>query len=264
MERLSPTDPEPRPIETRVGPVGITEEGSPASPPVLCIHGLPGSTRDFRYLAPYLVRCLRVIRMDMPGFGTSPPGRPRTMAGWAEVPAAVADALGLGRFGILAHSFGGGAAIMAAAGSDHRCAFLALAASVGSRRHRAYAWPRPVVRLLLAGTAVPLLRRRVLRFAVAHYRRLRLPLPADVPALRRDLRLMASLDFRAVGRAARRVSCPTLVAWTLDDPLVQPEVGRALLRLIPTATPLAFPHGGHHLQKTRAAELAEAVCRLAG
>lgn len=264
MEGVAPTDPEPRLIETEVGRLGITDEGPRDAIPVLCIHGLPGSTRDFRYLAPELARCFRVLRLDMPGFASSPAGAIRTMAGWAKVPAAVADALGIGRFGLVAHSFGGGAAILAAAETGERCAFLALAASVGARRHRAYAWPRAMVRLLLAATAVPGLRGRLLAFAVAHYRRLRLPLPGGLPELRRDLRLMASLDFSRVGRAARRVSCPALVAWALDDPLVEPEVGRELVELIPRAAALELPHGGHHLQKTQAPLLAARLCALSG
>jgi pimeloyl-ACP methyl ester carboxylesterase len=260
MERLAPTDPEPRLIETRVGPIGITEEGAPGATPVLCIHGLPGSTRDFRHLAPHLAGCLRVIRLDMPGFASSPAGTIRTIEGWARTAAAVADALELHRFGILAHSFGGGAAVLAAAEAGERAAFLALIASVGARRHRAYAWPRPLVRLLLVGTWFPLLSGHIQGFAKAHYRRLGLPLPRNLAELRHHLGLMASLDFARVGRAARRVDCPALVAWALDDPLVEPEVGRELVHLIPGAEGLELPDGGHHLQKTRAPLVAEAIC----
>lgn len=73
---------------------------------------------------------------------------------------------------------------------------------------------------------------------------------------------MASLDFRAVGHAARQVTCRTLVAWALDDPLVEPAIGRELAERIPRAEAMEFEEGGHHLQKTRANELGEALCRL--
>lgn len=262
MEPTTVTDPEPRLITTREGDIGLTREGSVEALPVFCFHGLPGSTRDFRYLAPHLTCCAHVIRMNMPGFASSPVGQVRTVRDWARIPAAVADALGLERYALLAHSFGGGAAILAAANDPRRVAGLVLLASVGARRHRAYAWPRSVVRLLQLGVILPGVRRRIFEFSVAHYRRLSLPPPSDWEELRRHLRLMASLDFRAVGRAARRVACPALVAWASDDRLVEPAIGRELISLIPQATPLELERGGHLMQKTQAPVLAEAACSL--
>ena len=262
MEPTAVTDPEPRLIVTREGDVGLTREGSAEALPLLCLHGLPGSTRDFRYLAPHLTHCAHVIRLDMPGFASSPVGRVHTVRDWSKVPAAVAEALGLEHYALLALSFGGGAAILAAADDPRRVAGLVLLASVGARRHRAYAWPRSVVRLLQLGVVLPGVRGSIFEFSVAHYRRISLPPPSDRAELRRHLRLMASLDFRAVGLAAGRVACPALVAWASDDRLVEPSIGRELISLIPRAIPLELERGGHLMQKTQAPVLAEAACSL--
>ncbi len=262
MEQRPVTDPEPRVITTREGDLGLTREGPADALPVLCLHGLPGSTRDFRYLAPQLIPCAHVIRIDLPGFASSPVGRVRTVRDWSRIPAAVADALGLEDYAVLAHSFGGAAAIEAAANVPGRVAGLVLLASVGARRHRAYAWPRLVVRLLQLGVVLPGISRRIFEFSVEHYRRLSLPPPDDRAELQRHLRLMASLDFRAVGQWALRVTCPTLVAWATDDRLVEPLIGRELVSLISTATPLELESGGHLLQKTQAPALANAICSL--
>ncbi len=254
-----PTDPEPRLLETAEGPVAVTEEGDPDAPAILCIHGLPGSTRDFRHLAPRLASALRVVRIDMPGFGRSPMGRVRTMRGWARIPKAVASALGLDRYLLAAHSFGGGAAFLAADRDPARVAGLVALASVGALRHRAYAWPPAVVRGLLAATRVPGLGGRMFEYSLRHYRRIGLPLPETMADLRLHLALMASLDFRGIGEAARRIGCPVLVAWAADDPVVEPAIARDLLDRLARGHGLEFPSGGHHIQKTQAAAIARGV-----
>ena len=259
MTVAGPTDPEPRLLATAAGPVAVTEEGPSDAAAILCIHGLPGSTRDYRHLAPRLAPRFRVVRLDMPGFGRSPASRIRTMRGWARIPAAVADTLGLERYLVAGHSFGGGAAILAAAGDAERVAGLLAIASVGAFRHRAYAWPPVAVRALLAGTWVPGLSGRLFGRALSEYRRIGLPLPMDIRELRRDVRLMASLDFAGIGEAARRLRCPAVVAYALDDPVVEPSIARDLLERLPSAVALEFPSGGHHIQKTRAGAIARAA-----
>ena len=52
---------------------------------------------------------------------------------------------------------------------------------------------------------------------------------------------------------------PTLVAFCRDDHLLDEAIAEELARHIPGARRLAFPTGGHNLQKTRAPELAAAI-----
>ncbi len=257
---VAPTtsDPEPRLLDTAVGPIAITREGEPSAPTLLCMHGIPGSARDFRYLAPLLARRWRVVRVEMPGFGASPRSGIDTLEGWATVPLAVADALRVDRPALLSHSFGGGAAILAA-GRTRRIRGLALLASMGARRHRAFTRPRILWQALMLATAAPLLGDLALLLARRGYADRGLPPPAERRDLHLQLRLVTSVDFAAVGTAATSVSARCLVAFCEDDRLVEPSIPRELATLLPNAELLSFPTGGHHLQKHRAVEIASAV-----
>jgi pimeloyl-ACP methyl ester carboxylesterase len=55
---------------------------------------------------------------------------------------------------------------------------------------------------------------------------------------------------------------PTVLAYSRDDHLIETAVSEELARAIPSARVLAFDEGGHNIQKTRAAELGEAIREL--
>lgn len=61
-------------MNTDFGSVHYVEYGGTGHPIVL-IHGLGGSTTNWNAIAPRLTRHGRVLAMDLPGFGLSPPGR---------------------------------------------------------------------------------------------------------------------------------------------------------------------------------------------
>lgn len=261
---LPASDPEARLLDTPAGPVAVSDEGVCGATPVLCVHGIPGSRRDFRYLAPLLAERFRVLRVEMPGFGDSPPGREPTLNGWVRALLGVADTLGLERFALVAHSFGGGAALLAAAQAGRRLNGLGLLASMGARRHRAFSFPPPVFRVVAGAYAVPGLCRLLERATRTIYIRNGLPVPepGDTVTLRRHVRLLASVRFPRLAAAARRVVAPALVAHAEDDPLVEVSIARELAVLLPRAELLIFPSGGHHINRTRTGEIAAAVARL--
>jgi pimeloyl-ACP methyl ester carboxylesterase len=258
-ERMAATDPEAEIVKTRGGAIAVSFEGPGDALPVLCVHGIPGSRRDFRYLAPLLAERVRVLRVEMPGFGESPPDGRGTVSGWADVLLAVADALGLQQFALLSHSFGGGAVLLASAGAGDRLAGAALLATMGARRHRAFAMPPAVYSVMSALLRFPLTRGGFAALGRHFYRRIRLTPPDDWRELHLHTSLLASVDFAALGAAARRIAAPTLVAHCSDDRMVQPAIARELAALLPRGRLLEFPTGGHHLQKTRAAELAAEI-----
>ena len=84
VRRTSPT-PEPAlgpaQLEVELSPVGgevgdgvrlVYEDHGPSDAPVLvCVHGSPGSLGDFRAMIPELSGEVRVITLDLPGFGKS-------------------------------------------------------------------------------------------------------------------------------------------------------------------------------------------------
>ena len=104
MLDLQPSDPPAQ----YVGEIAYTDEGDgPLT--VVAVPGLPGSGRDFRWLASALAGHFRVIRIDPPGYGAS--GRSgwagMTTAQRAEVVTAVIRALGVGPVVLIGHSAGG-------------------------------------------------------------------------------------------------------------------------------------------------------------
>lgn len=245
-------------METALGPIAVTDEGARDAPPVLCVHGLPGSSRDFRYLAPQLLPEWRVVRVEMPGFGLSPDRLPHTLDGWAAALDALRSALDLERPLLLAHSFGGGACLLAAAGTASWRG-PALLASLGARVHPAMRWSPATYRRLAASVRSPLLGGPLATLFSRGYDRLGLPRPRTRAELLHHLDLLASVDFGAIALAARRALAPSLVAYCRDDRVSRPDIQEELAALLPDCEPVRFDRGGHHLHKHRAAEVAAAV-----
>ncbi|MDP6944603.1 MAG: alpha/beta fold hydrolase, partial [Myxococcota bacterium] len=151
------------------GVAGYTDEG--AGPCVLLVHGLPGSHRDWRYLA----ACLdgfRVVRLDMPGFGGSAHHRQApSFQARADFVLDAITALGLTSPILLGHSMGGPVVAMVANQAPDRICAVGLIASPGLRPHRR------------APSRYALLAARV----------------AGVPPLARSMRLPLAWAFRAAG-----------------------------------------------------------------
>ena len=90
------------------------ERGDPDGPAVVFNHGTPGC-RLSRHPDEGVYRGIRAIYYDRPGYGRSDPSPGRGVASAAADVAAIADALGLGRFGIFGVSGGGPHALACAA-----------------------------------------------------------------------------------------------------------------------------------------------------
>ena len=110
-------------LETRkiALPTGITlnvQLGGPAEgAPILLLHGFPESHRTWRGVLPELARDYRVIAPDQRGFGAS--DKPEGIEAYKterilEDLVALADALGLERFTLVGHDWGGAVAWLAA------------------------------------------------------------------------------------------------------------------------------------------------------
>jgi len=88
-------------------PVSYVDQGE--GPPVLLVHGLGGSWRNWLENIPFLSDSHRVVALDLPGFGLSPmPGGPISMAAYGELILRFSDAVGLGpETRLVGHSMGG-------------------------------------------------------------------------------------------------------------------------------------------------------------
>jgi pimeloyl-ACP methyl ester carboxylesterase len=267
-DELPTSDP---PLETLALPDGrlaFADEGPRGAPALIAVHGIPGSVRDFRYLAPQLTAHVRLVRVDLPGFGGSAPAREaiRSLAGRAQVLVALADHLGLASFGILGHSMGGATALTLAARQPERVRALVLLASVGLRPHRGLGLSPRTFRLMGHGLRVPGLSAWLVRGARERYRRRRSSGAdtMDAPSFAIHFHSIGAADFTELRRAASGPLPPTLLAWAEDDNLVEADIPEELARALPEARRLIFKDGGHNIQKTRAPELAAAIREVLG
>ena len=117
---------------TRIGlPTGVTLTvalgGDRDSEPLILLHGFPESHRTWRAIAPELARDFFVVAPDQRGFGGS--DKPAGVEAYrtdriVEDLTALADALGLKRFTLVGHDWGGAVAWLAALRHSDRIARL--------------------------------------------------------------------------------------------------------------------------------------------
>lgn len=96
--------------------IAFTEIGDPEGTGVLFFHGAPMSRWNLGDQEERFARAgLRVVSPDRPGYGGSTPVPGRSLIDWARDTTALADALGIDRFLVAAHSSGGPYGAMVAA-----------------------------------------------------------------------------------------------------------------------------------------------------
>lgn len=262
-ETLPTSDPEPQALHLPHGILTYVDEGPRDAQALILVHGVPGSVRDFRYLAPQLSSTLRVVRVDLPGFGGSAPvaDAVRSLEGRARVVLALADRLGLGAFSVLGHSMGGGTALALASRHPQRVRLLVMLASLALSRHRGLGAPPWAARAVATSLSVPGLRGLLLERCRAAWRARRFPGADSLEAADFEIqfRAIGAADFALMRRAVAGPLPRTIVAYAEDDHMIETHVSEELARALPRARVIAFPEGGHNLQKTRAQELAEAI-----
>ena len=109
--------------------MNIATAGPVDAPPVILVHGFPESHRTWRALVPLLEGDLRLVMPDLRGFGAS--DKPQDVADYATEKLvadlfALADALGIDRFALVGHDWGGAIAWAAAISGNSRITRLAI------------------------------------------------------------------------------------------------------------------------------------------
>ncbi|GAA4823552.1 alpha/beta fold hydrolase [Nocardioides caeni] len=228
------------------GRVSVVDVGS--GPPLLLIHGLGGTWRNWEANIPGLARHHRVIALDLPGFGGSEPYAGEvSVARYVATLVELLDQLDVLEATIVGNSMGGLLAMETALVRPDRVTATVLVSSGGlpltSWRHQRVLIPQ-------ARLVNRLLRRPVCRWALRRSQLARVLLGGQVFFDARSVPpelLSAALDgLGAHGFAAAldagsdydaRVRAPgirkpTLVVWGRQDPLLPVEMGHELHELI--------------------------------
>jgi pimeloyl-ACP methyl ester carboxylesterase len=109
--------------------MNVALAGPEDAPPVILVHGFPESHRTWRAVAPLLEDEVRLMMPDLRGYGAS--DRPQDVADYATETLvadlfALADALGIERFALVGHDWGGAIAWAAALSGNPRITRLAI------------------------------------------------------------------------------------------------------------------------------------------
>jgi pimeloyl-ACP methyl ester carboxylesterase len=255
-------------------------------PPVLFVHGLGGSWRNWlENLAPF-ARNHRVVAIDLPGFGTSPmPAEPLTISAMGDFVLAVADRLDLGPdTALVGHSMGGFIATESVIESPERFSRLVLVAAAGisfatqgdTRRSVTRAMTR-VILPLLANRMDRGMSRRRLRAAsfsgvIAHPTLIRRELLWELGSYAMTAPGMLEAGYHLGGYDSRErlpgIEIPTLVIWGRKDRLVPVKAAYSYAERIPNARLSIIGDTGHMVQMERPArfnrEVEEFISETAG
>ncbi|RRQ21536.1 alpha/beta fold hydrolase [Thiohalobacter thiocyanaticus] len=121
-----------RVLEIRGAPLGYAVYGSPGGIPAFYFHGLPGSRREGALLhAACLEAGVRIIAPERPGYGLSATVPGPRLEDWPARIEALADALGIGRFHLIAVSGGAPYALACAGTLDERVRGTAICCGLG-------------------------------------------------------------------------------------------------------------------------------------
>jgi haloalkane dehalogenase len=267
-------------VDLPTGRMHYVDEGS--GPPILFVHGTPSWSFEYRHLIRSLAPDWRCVAPDLVGFGLSsrPRSFPYTPEAHAAALAAFVDGVGLTRFALVVHDFGGPIGLPLALDDRHAVTHLALL--------NTWMWPidddPQMVRgaRLLGGS----LGRVLYRYANASLRILMPTAYGDrsklTPAVHRQYlapfveredrvlvlhalarALLGSSAFYADlwARVDRLRGRPTLLAWGLKDHAFGRQLGRWRTAL-PQATVVEIPAAGHWPQEEAPEEVAGALRRL--
>lgn len=243
----------------QVGDQLVHVEQAGTGEPVVLLHGFGASSYSWRKVMPGLAGGLRVVAIDLNGFGYTE--RPRARARYtreaqAKLVLDTLDALGIARAHVIGHSYGGGLTLYLAQEHPERFRTMVLVDSsaptyANDRRSRATAF-RPLTGLFVRTLA---LRRSAVRKGLLHsvYDH-RLVTPELVEAYYDRLVIEGAADAfygltapAPAGDTVRleTIAVPALVVWGAHDELIAPEVGRRAAARLPHAEFVLFANSGH-------------------
>ncbi len=233
-------------------PSGVTlryaEQGDPAGPTVVLLHGYTDSWRSWELLLPHLPTRIHVIAIDLRGHGASDrPGRYEIPHFAADV-TALLQALQLRDVTLVGHSLGSLVAREAARQAAGRVGRLVLIGSAPSFRNPGT--EELLEAIVAAGDSIPpefvegFQRSTIQRGVPEDFLATMIEGSAAVPPAVWERVLRGQLDFRDQDRlGALRV--PTMLMWGERDAIFSGRDQELLLAAIPGAHLVAYEDVGH-------------------
>ncbi len=234
--------------------VHYRDEGPRDGPTLVALHGMYSSLHTWDGWVDRLTDRVRVVRLDLPGFGLTGPTAEGGygMASYVDLLRAFCERLDLGEVALAGNSLGGGVAWRAAVAHPGLVDRLLLLDAVGRK-----VVPDGAGFLLQPGVSV-----------VPRYLTPRAAFRAVLQDAYGDPSALASADVRRYHDLLRRsgnrgavlsllraaspaettpaaVSCPTLVQWGEQDTWLSPSLGRKLADEVPDARLRTYEGVGH-------------------
>ena len=238
-------------------------------PPVVCLHGLGGTSNVFQVQADALGPHRQVIRLDFAGAGRSPLAGPVSVESHADDVAALLDALGVSdRAVVVAHSMGTVVARVLAARLPSQVRGLALLAPVPAPKEsgrRALLERAALIRTADQATVAA----RVLDGSVSPHTRAHKP---EVAALVRELVMRQDREgyarnvealAAAVDPGPLPTDIPVLIAAGDQDAMTTPDYCQELAGGQDNVTIRQVPSAGHWLPVEAAATVSALLLDLA-
>jgi pimeloyl-ACP methyl ester carboxylesterase len=223
-------------------------------PCILMLHGWQDQLHTFDAITGILTRTHRVVRLDLPGFGSTE--RPKEVWGVDEYVQFVADfitKLDLHVDVLIGHSFGGRIAIKGIATKHLQPRTLVLIASAGIAKRRTIRHTAlgVVAKVGRAATSIP----GISRWKKTLRRRLYGAIGSDyfrTGPLRETFLKVISEDLSG---SAREITTPTLLIWGAHDTATPVTEGQQLSQLIPHARLTVLPNVGHFVHQEYPSEV---------
>ena len=253
---------------------GFSSSASSVRSLVVCIHGSPGSERDFRHFATEFgahAPGSKLVCLTQPGYAGREAflGEPTVDAfaasAWDDIDEwGSAHDPGDGGVFLVGHSLGGHVAVTAALQRPERVRGVALIAGLGHRPHRAlgsknYPWVRSISRWLLERQD-PVTKPLADALIQSAYRRLGFSKHISLDEINWSQRRVCLMDWETMASRFTKLHTSTFQAFATNDILIEEDIFREMTDILDAdgrrhGPRLAFDSGGHNIQKHQAQTL---------
>ncbi len=235
-------------------------------PGVLLVHGAGQASVHWSPLMGLLGQRTRVVALDLPGHGGSPPLDPAVepdalLERYQDIVADFAEKLGLGKFVLVGHSMGGAVGQLFALSMSDRLEALVLVATSGrlkvapmilqAIREQFQMLPQMIAAVGYSPAANPA--------QVAHWAEHQIQAEQDVVLA--DFRACAQFDVR---ERLAEIDVPTTIVSATDDRLTPPMLQDQLEARIPRSKLARVTRAGHFVFMERPEPVAQAILDCLG